>query len=98
MIVAGLVQILHGHVGMSRGPAVPLPLTLMYTGMSLLAMFQYWRRGGYFRFAARQGGWRLGAAILGSLGAASFAVFMSLGQTTLGVAGWLVCGLSNIPW
>jgi hypothetical protein len=94
--VAGVVQILRGHAGMSRGPALPLPLALGYIGISLFGMAQYWRRAGFFRLAARQGGWMRGAAIVATVGMVSFGGFASLGQTTLGIAGWLVGGLASI--
>lgn len=48
------------------------------------------------RAAARQGGWLRGAAIVASVGMVSFGVFVSFGQTTLGIAGWLVGGLSGV--
>lgn len=96
MTVAGVVQILRGHVAVPRGPVLPLPLALAYIGFSLFGLFQYWRRGGHFRLAARQGGWMRGAAIVASVGMVSFGVFVSFGQTTLGIAGWLIGGLSGV--
>jgi hypothetical protein len=95
--VVGVVQMLRGHVAVPRGPALPLPFALAFVGFALIAMFQYWRRGGFFRLAARRGGWMRGAAIVASLGAVAFGVFTALGQTTLGVAGWLVGGLASVP-
>lgn len=86
---------MRGHVTVPRGPALPLPLALAFVGFALLAISQYWRRGGFFRLAARRSGWMRGAAIVASLGAVSFGVFTALGFTTLGIAGWLVGGLSS---
>jgi hypothetical protein len=97
MTVAGVVQMARGHIAVPRGPALPLPFALAFVGFALVAMFQYWRRGGLFRLAAQQGGWMRGAAIAASLGAVSFGVFTALGYTTLGIAGWLVGGLSSVP-
>lgn len=59
-------------------------------------MVQYWRRGGFLRRAAEQGGWPRGAAIVVSLGAVSFGVFAAMGLITLGTAGWLVGGLAGV--
>ena len=96
LIVVGVVQIARGHFAVPRGPAAPLPVVFMFVGFVLVGMFQYWRRGGLLRLAAGRGGWRRGAAITASLGALSFAVFTALGFTTLGIAGWLVGGLSSL--
>lgn len=94
--VAGVVEMLHGHFAISRGPALPLPIALFFIGITLVAIIQYWRRGYFFRHAAAQGGWALVTAIIATLGALSFGVFTALGQTTLGIAGWLVGGLAAI--
>lgn len=80
MTVAGVVQMARGHVGVPRGPAFPLPFALVFVGFALVAMFQYWRRGGLFRLAAQQGGWMRVAAVAASLGAVSFGVFIALGS------------------
>ena len=97
MTVAGVVQMVRGHIAVPRGPVLSLPVALWFLGIAVLAMVQYWRRGGFFRLAARQGGWMRGAAIVASMGVVSFGVFTVLGQTTLGIAGWLVAGLASVP-
>ena len=94
--VVAVGQILRGHIGVPRGPVLPLPFALAFIGVAVLAMVQYWRRGGFFWLAARQGGWMRAAAIVATLGAVSFGVFTALGLTTLGVAGWLVGGLASV--
>jgi hypothetical protein len=95
--VAGVVQMARGHIAVPRGPVLPLPFALVFTGVGVLAVVPYWRRGGLFRLAARQGGWMRGAAIVASLGAVSFGVFIALGLTTLAIAGWLAGGLASVP-
>ena len=95
--VAGVAQIARGHIGVPRGPALPLPVALAFVGAGLLVVAQYWRRGGLFRIAMRQGGWKRTAAILASLGAVCFGVFCALGLTTLAIAGWLVGALCVGP-
>ena len=94
---AGVVQIVRGHVALPRGPALPLPIALTFIAFAVVVMGQYWRRGGFFRQAARQSGWMRAAAIAASVGALSFGVFTAVGQTTLGIAGWLVGGLASVP-
>jgi hypothetical protein len=95
--VAGVVQMARGHIAVPRGPVLPLPFALAFIGVGVLAVVQYWRRGGLFRLAARQSAWMRAAAIVASLGAVSFGVFTALGFTTLGVAGWLAGGLASVP-
>ena len=96
--IDGVVQMARGHISVPRGPVLPLPFALAFIGMGVLAVAQYWRRGGLFRIAARQGGAMLrAAAIVASLGAVSFGVFTALGFSTLGIAGWLVGGLAGVP-
>lgn len=95
--IAGVVQILHGHIAIPRGPVLPLPFALAFIGIAAVAIGQYWRRGGFFRVAAQQGRWMRVAAILASVGGVSFGVFTAVGQTTLGIAGWLVGGLASVP-
>jgi hypothetical protein len=94
--LAGVVETVRGHIGISRGPALPLPFALFYIAIALVAIVQYWRRGGFFRHAAEQGGWTRVTAVVAALGMLSFGVFTALGETTLGVAGWLVGGLAAV--
>jgi hypothetical protein len=84
--IAGVVQILHGHIAIPRGPVLPLPFALAFIGVAAVAIGQYWRRGGFLRVAAQQGGWMRVAAIIASAGGVSFGVFTAVGQTTLGIA------------
>lgn len=95
--VAGVAQLVRGHMGVLRGPALPLPIALVFIGFTLVVIARNWRPGGIFWLSARWGGWRRGAAIAASLGAVSFSVFTALGFTTLGIAGWAVGGLCSIP-
>jgi hypothetical protein len=95
--IVGLVQIVHGHISVPRGPTLPLPFGIAFAAVALVAIGQYWRGGQLYRVAARQGGWRRVAALLASAGAVSFGVFMAAGQTTLGIAGWLIGGLATAP-
>jgi hypothetical protein len=95
--VAGVVQMARGHIAVPRGPVLPLPYALALIGAGVLALVQYWRRGGLFRLAARQSGWMRAAAIVASLGTVSFGVFVALGFTTLGIVGLLAGGLASVP-
>lgn len=95
--IVGLVQIVHGHIAVPRGPALPLPFALAFIAFAVVAIGQYWRVGGLYRVAVLQGGWRRVAAVLASGGAVSFGVFSAVGQTTLGIAGWLIGGLATAP-
>lgn len=93
--VGGVVEILRGHIAVPRGPALPLPVALAFIGVAVVAVVGYWRPRGFFRLAARQGGWPRAAAVITSVGAVSFGVFNALGYLTLGIAGWLVGGLAG---
>jgi hypothetical protein len=95
--IVGLVQIVHGHISVPRGPALPLPFALAFIAFAVVVIGQYWRDGGLYRVAALQGGWRRVAAVLASGGAVSFGVFSAVGETTLGIAGWLIGGLATAP-
>ena len=94
--IVGVVQMARGHIAVPRGPALPLPFGLAFIGMSVAFMVQYWRRGGFFRLSAQQGGWMRAASIVATLGAVSFGVFTALGFTTLGIGGWMVGGLASV--
>lgn len=96
MTIAGVVQILRGHIAVPRGPALPLPFALVFIGVGVLGLLQNWRRDRFLRLAAQQGGWMLLAAIVASVGGLSFGVFIAVGQMTLGIAGWLVGGLAAV--
>lgn len=95
--IVGLIQVLHGHVSVPRGPRLPLPMALAFVAVAAVAVGQQWRRNGFFLVGARQGGWMRAAAIIASIGAFSFGVFTSFGQTTIGIVGWLVGGLASVP-
>jgi hypothetical protein len=95
--IVGLVQILHGHASVPRGPRLPLPMALAFVAVAAVAVGQQWRRSGFFLAGARQGGWMCAAAIIASIGAFSFGVFTAVGQTTIGTVGWLVGGLASVP-
>jgi hypothetical protein len=95
--IAGLIQILFGHASVPQGPRLSLPLALAFVAVAAVAVGQNWRRSGFFLVAARQGGWMCVAAIVASVGALSFGVFTSFGQTTIGIVGWLVGGLASVP-
>ena len=95
--IVGLIQILSGHVSVPRGPRLPLPMALAFVAVAAVAVGQQWRRNGFFLVAARKGGWMRAAAIIASVGAFSFGVFTSFGQTTIGIVGWLVGGLASVP-
>jgi hypothetical protein len=97
MIVVGVVQMARGNIAVPRGPALPVPFALVFVGFGAVAVVQYWRRGGFLRVAAQRGGWTRAAAVVVSLGIVSFGVFTAVGQTTLGIAGWLVGGLASVP-
>ena len=95
--IVGLIQILHGHASVPRGPRLPLPMALAFVAVAAVAVGQQWRRGGFFLAGARQGGWMCAAAIIASIGAFSFGVFTAVGQTTIGIVGWLIGGLASVP-
>lgn len=95
--IVGLIQILSGHVSVPHGPRLPLPMALAFVAIAAVAVGQHWRRNGFFLVAAQKGGWMCAAAIIASVGAFSFGVFTSLGQTTIGIVGWLVGGLASVP-
>jgi hypothetical protein len=95
--IVGLIQTLHGHVSVPRGPRLPLPMALAFVAVAAVAVGQHWRRNGFFRAGARQGGWMCAAAIVASIGAFSFGVFTSFGMTTIGIVGWLVGGVASVP-
>ncbi len=95
--IVGLVQILHGHASVPRGPRLPLPMALAFVAVAAVAVGQQWRPNGLFLAGARQGRWMCAAAIIASIGALSFGVFTAVGQTTIGIVGWLVGGLASVP-
>ena len=94
--IAGVAQILHGHISMSRGPALPLPLGILFVAAALVSMGQFWRRGMMLRLAAQQGGWMRAAAVVATAGTLGFGGFFALGQWTLGIASWLVAAVAML--
>lgn len=96
LTVAGVVMIARGRISVPRGAALPLPIILAFIGVGVAGVVRLWWRGGFFRMAARRGGWPRVAAIVGSLGVLSFGVFAALGWSTLGIAGWMVAGLASV--
>jgi hypothetical protein len=94
--VAGIVTMARGHISIPRSPAAPLPFAVAAIAFGVMTVVQYWRPRGFLRVAASRGGWRRVVAILSSAGAMVFAVCLAVGQMTIGILAWMVCGLPLI--
>ena len=95
--VAGIVSVSHSGIGGSGPGTLPDPLRYLFIAFAVAAVGWSWRsRHGLFRPAARRGGWRLAAALLASLGGLIFGIGIAMGQMTIAIAAWVICGLPTL--
>jgi hypothetical protein len=88
--VIGIVSIRRGGTGASE-PALPSPYCYLLIGFAAVGVAWSWRsRSGLFWHSDWHHGWRLGVALLSSVGLLVFGTGLALGQLTLAVAGMAV--------
>ncbi len=97
MIVIGIISISHGGIAMPGASALPSPFRYLFIAVAVAVVGLLWLpQRGFFRQAARPGGWRLAIALLASLGTLVFGVGIAFGQVTIAIAAWAIGGLPSL--
>ena len=95
--VAGIVSVSHGRVGVSGWGTPALPFRVAFLAFAVAAAVWPWlSRDGFFRPAARRGGWRLAAGVVSSLGTLAFGVGFAIGQLTISLVALIFAGLPSL--
>ena len=95
--VVGLFSIARAGIG-GFGPGGGLgPFGYLFIVFAVAAVGRSWLSPrGFFRSAARRGGWRLAVALLSSLGGLIFGIGIAMGQSTIAIAAWVIGGLPSM--
>lgn len=76
--------------------APPSPFGYVFIAVAAVAVGQSWLSSrGFYRLAARRGGWRLAVAILASAASLVFGIGIALGQFAIGIAALVLGGLAS---
>lgn len=81
----------------SHDPLFPLPFSIAIVIVTLVIEWQMWKRGGFYRLAARRGPRTRLAAIIASACVFCFGAFLAASQVVPAIASWVVGALVTIP-